>query len=195
MPGRMLQSAAKQYDRKNLHIRCAGDTGSTDGEVANALVCKTSIHGFKSHSVLQYKHALPTSFYRVHVLNKPASNQMFSSRTKVDGSIMVHCIVPSVSACGCHSFRLLRFSSQPRCSSRAVRSFELSLNPYVASVPSSARIRLLGTEVVLSSSVECLCDPAGDPPGIFFDGANECCKVSAPSGVLPIPLLRQEATP
>jgi hypothetical protein len=25
----------------------------TDGEVANALVCKTSIHGFKSHSVLQ----------------------------------------------------------------------------------------------------------------------------------------------
>ena len=29
----------------------AGGT-STDGEVANALVCKTSIHGFKSHSVL-----------------------------------------------------------------------------------------------------------------------------------------------
>ena len=27
-------------------------TISTDGEVANALVCKTSIHGFKSHSVL-----------------------------------------------------------------------------------------------------------------------------------------------
>jgi hypothetical protein len=27
---------------------------STDGEVANALVCKTSIHGFKSHSVLQH---------------------------------------------------------------------------------------------------------------------------------------------
>jgi hypothetical protein len=26
----------------------------TDGEVANALVCKTSIHGFKSHSVLQW---------------------------------------------------------------------------------------------------------------------------------------------
>ena len=26
---------------------------STDGEVVNALVCKTSIHGFKSHSVLQ----------------------------------------------------------------------------------------------------------------------------------------------
>ena len=25
---------------------------STDGEVVNALVCKTSIHGFKSHSVL-----------------------------------------------------------------------------------------------------------------------------------------------
>jgi hypothetical protein len=24
----------------------------TGGEVANALVCKTSIHGFKSHSVL-----------------------------------------------------------------------------------------------------------------------------------------------
>jgi hypothetical protein len=29
----------------------SGGTG-TDGEVANALVCKTSIHGFKSHSVL-----------------------------------------------------------------------------------------------------------------------------------------------
>ena len=27
-------------------------TTGTDGEVANALVCKTSIHGFKSHSVL-----------------------------------------------------------------------------------------------------------------------------------------------
>jgi hypothetical protein len=27
---------------------------STGGEVANALVCKTSIHGFKSHPVLQY---------------------------------------------------------------------------------------------------------------------------------------------
>ena len=26
---------------------------STDGEVVNALVCKTSTHGFKSHSVLQ----------------------------------------------------------------------------------------------------------------------------------------------
>jgi hypothetical protein len=26
---------------------------STGGEVANALVCKTSIHGFKSHPVLQ----------------------------------------------------------------------------------------------------------------------------------------------
>jgi hypothetical protein len=31
-------------------IRRGGD--GTDGEVANALVCKTSIHGFKSHSVL-----------------------------------------------------------------------------------------------------------------------------------------------
>ncbi len=28
-------------------------TMSTDGEVVNALVCKTSTHGFKSHSVLQ----------------------------------------------------------------------------------------------------------------------------------------------
>jgi hypothetical protein len=28
-------------------------SGSTGGEVANALVCKTSIHGFKSHPVLQ----------------------------------------------------------------------------------------------------------------------------------------------
>ena len=26
---------------------------STGGEVANALVCKTSIHGFNSHPVLQ----------------------------------------------------------------------------------------------------------------------------------------------
>ena len=30
-----------------------GYKSGTDGEVANALVCKTSIHGFKSHSVLQ----------------------------------------------------------------------------------------------------------------------------------------------
>ncbi len=30
------------------------DGMSTDGEVANALVCKTSIHGFKSHSVLHH---------------------------------------------------------------------------------------------------------------------------------------------
>jgi hypothetical protein len=30
---------------------CVTDKG-TGGEVANALVCKTSIHGFKSHSVL-----------------------------------------------------------------------------------------------------------------------------------------------
>jgi hypothetical protein len=29
-----------------------GDEG-TGGEVANALVCKTSIHGFNSHPVLQ----------------------------------------------------------------------------------------------------------------------------------------------
>lgn len=28
-------------------------TRSTGGEVANALVCKTSIHGFNSHPVLQ----------------------------------------------------------------------------------------------------------------------------------------------
>jgi hypothetical protein len=33
-------------------VRCVANKG-TDGEVANALVCKTSIHGFKSHSVLQ----------------------------------------------------------------------------------------------------------------------------------------------
>ena len=31
-------------------------TTGTDGEVANALVCKTSIHGFKSHSVLHRFH-------------------------------------------------------------------------------------------------------------------------------------------
>jgi hypothetical protein len=33
---------------------------STDGEVVNALVCKTSIHGFKSHSVLQQNNLLAT---------------------------------------------------------------------------------------------------------------------------------------
>jgi hypothetical protein len=32
--------------------RKVGRRMSTGGEVANALVCKTSIHGFKSHSVL-----------------------------------------------------------------------------------------------------------------------------------------------
>ena len=40
----------------NTTVLLSGDgrsTMSTDGEVANALVCKTSIHGFKSHSVLQ----------------------------------------------------------------------------------------------------------------------------------------------
>jgi hypothetical protein len=36
---------------------------STDGEVANALVCKTSIHGFKSHSVLQHTKRL------IHILS------------------------------------------------------------------------------------------------------------------------------
>ena len=33
-------------------LDCKLATTGTDGEVANALVCKTSIHGFKSHSVL-----------------------------------------------------------------------------------------------------------------------------------------------
>ena len=34
----------------------------TDGEVANALVCKTSIHGFKSHSVLHNFSDLPVIY-------------------------------------------------------------------------------------------------------------------------------------
>jgi hypothetical protein len=38
--------------RSRLRDEARGRLG-TDGEVANALVCKTSIHGFKSHSVLQ----------------------------------------------------------------------------------------------------------------------------------------------
>jgi hypothetical protein len=35
-----------------MRLCCMADEG-TGGEVANALVCKTSIHGFKSHPVLQ----------------------------------------------------------------------------------------------------------------------------------------------
>jgi hypothetical protein len=35
------------------HSQQDGRNKSTGGEVANALVCKTSIHGFKSHPVLQ----------------------------------------------------------------------------------------------------------------------------------------------
>jgi hypothetical protein len=37
---------------------------STGGEVANALVCKTSIHGFKSHSVLHKFNSLRKSYVR-----------------------------------------------------------------------------------------------------------------------------------
>jgi hypothetical protein len=54
-PGLPLSAIAwkKQtgYRMSSLVRRLA--TTGTDGEVANALVCKTSIHGFKSHSVLQ----------------------------------------------------------------------------------------------------------------------------------------------
>ena len=35
-----------------LRLQNARRMGCTDGEAANALVCKTSIHRFKSHSVL-----------------------------------------------------------------------------------------------------------------------------------------------
>jgi hypothetical protein len=35
------------------------------GEVANALVCKTSIHGFKSHPVLQLSQQLRERFINV----------------------------------------------------------------------------------------------------------------------------------
>jgi hypothetical protein len=45
----MPAALAAQVWRREQRV---GTTG-TDGEVANALVCKTSIHGFKSHSVLQ----------------------------------------------------------------------------------------------------------------------------------------------
>jgi hypothetical protein len=38
---------------RHVAFGCVADKG-TGGEVANALVCKTSIHGFKSHPVLQY---------------------------------------------------------------------------------------------------------------------------------------------
>ena len=41
-----------ELHRRAAYVECAA-ARSTDGEVANALVCKTSIHGFKSHSVLQ----------------------------------------------------------------------------------------------------------------------------------------------
>src|SRR5260370_19739033 len=44
---------------------------SNDGEVANALVCKTSIHGFKSHSVLQQnKRLIPILDTRKTPLNR-----------------------------------------------------------------------------------------------------------------------------
>ena len=47
-----VEGAAKSEQRmSSFSTKLA--TMSTDGEVANALVCKTSIHGFKSHSVLQ----------------------------------------------------------------------------------------------------------------------------------------------
>jgi hypothetical protein len=39
----------------------------TDGEVANALVCKTSIHGFKSHSVLQLINNVASHFVQIKV--------------------------------------------------------------------------------------------------------------------------------
>lgn len=41
------------YRRSSHRGEGVTDT-STGGEVANALVCKTSIHGFNSHPVLQY---------------------------------------------------------------------------------------------------------------------------------------------
>jgi hypothetical protein len=41
-----------------LPLRFARRAKSTDGEVANALVCKTSIRGFNSRSVLHKKSCL-----------------------------------------------------------------------------------------------------------------------------------------
>ncbi len=43
---------AKNQKASGIIRSKAGRKMSTGGEVANALVCKTSIHGFKSHSVL-----------------------------------------------------------------------------------------------------------------------------------------------
>jgi hypothetical protein len=37
---------------------------STGGEVANALVCKTSIHGFKSHPVLHINQSVTSLIAR-----------------------------------------------------------------------------------------------------------------------------------
>lgn len=48
-------------------------TTGTDGEVANALVCKTSIHGFKSHSVLQQFKVIAT-VHDLRIVNDPLSS-------------------------------------------------------------------------------------------------------------------------
>jgi hypothetical protein len=53
----VAERAGKSGQRMSS-LRAKLATMSTDGEVVNALVCKTSIHGFKSHSVL---HKIPGS--------------------------------------------------------------------------------------------------------------------------------------
>jgi hypothetical protein len=52
---------------------------STGGEVANALVCKTSIHGFKSHPVLQLVHLRVAQVF-LPLAGLPAQMSPVSSR-------------------------------------------------------------------------------------------------------------------
>jgi hypothetical protein len=47
-----MKGADLSFRNPPCSFGCVADEG-TGGEVANALVCKTSIHGFKSHPVLQ----------------------------------------------------------------------------------------------------------------------------------------------
>ena len=61
---------------------------STDGEVANALVCKTSIHGFKSHSVLQL-------FERRGLISSSLINLKVFASVGVDGSSSHRACLPT----------------------------------------------------------------------------------------------------
>jgi hypothetical protein len=72
----MRKSRPAKESMASLHDGLA--TMSTDGEVANALVCKTSIHGFKSHSVLQQNKRLIHIF---RVKNPTTHATLFSLRS------------------------------------------------------------------------------------------------------------------